>query len=74
MTRLKDDKDLEVSENVSVKMDSKTRIASLTIAKATIADSGSYSCVAYGESGGHAATTSNMQVHRKFSICNWRLC
>lgn len=49
-------------------MDPKTRIASLTIGKATMEDSGKYSCVAYGESGGHATTTANVQVLRKFMV------
>lgn len=62
---MKDDKDLEEGPNISWSMDPKTRIASLMIGKATVEDSGKYSCVAYSESGGHASTTSDVQV-----LCN----
>lgn len=47
-------------------MDPKTRIASLTIKKATLEDSGQYSCVAYGDLGGHATTTADIQILREY--------
>ncbi|XP_060599834.1 muscle M-line assembly protein unc-89-like isoform X1 [Ruditapes philippinarum] len=59
---LKDGNDLEEGPNISWSMDPKTRIASLLIGKATVEDSGQYSCVAYSESGGHASTTADVQV------------
>ncbi|XP_053378005.1 muscle M-line assembly protein unc-89-like isoform X1 [Mercenaria mercenaria] len=59
---LKDGNDLEEGPNISWSMDPKTRIASLMIEKATLTDSGHYSCVAYSESGGHASTSADIQV------------
>lgn len=59
---LKNDADLEQGPNITWSMDPKTRIASLVIHTATVADSGHYSCVAYSESGGHATTSTDVQV------------
>ncbi|KAL4227100.1 Vascular endothelial growth factor receptor 3 [Mactra antiquata] len=59
---LKDGWDLKDGSNITFSMDPKTRISSLTIKKASIADSGQYSCVAYGDFGGHAQTTTDIQV------------
>ena len=60
--RLKDDRKLEDSDNISVTWDAETRLASLVFKSIKLEDSGKYSCIAYSDVGGHALSSTVMQV------------
>ena len=63
--RLKDDTKLDDSDNISITWNPETRLTALIFRSVKLEDSGKYSCIAYSDVGGHALTSSVMQVRGK---------
>ena len=59
---------LETSENVTVAWDPETRKAAIAFKIIGLADSGKYTCITYSDVGGHATTSSVVQVRGKLLV------